>query len=133
MNLLQLCASAMKRLRSLGEEPGRRLERHSSHLLFRKELQCNTQSCYALLEEVSRKCLKSGHGTGPKSLAHPYSHPVWQRLEMGPVLEEMDLSVISYTPMRSSQSDVASAGLTMGDSESILALVLVITFPLQIC
>lgn len=52
---------------------------------------------------------------------------------MGPVLEEMDLSVISYTPMRSSQRDVASAGLTMGDSESILALVLVITFPLQIC
>lgn len=55
MNLLQLCASAVRRLRSLREEPGRRLERHSSLLLFRKELQCNTQSCYALLEEVSRR------------------------------------------------------------------------------
>jgi len=95
------------------EEPGRSPEQLSPPLSFSEELQCKAQSCYALVEgEVGRKCLRSEQGMDPKSLAHLYSHPVWHRLEMGPVSEEMDLSAISYTPMRSCQSDVvASAGL----------------------
>lgn len=133
LNLLQLCASAMGRPGSLGEEPGRSPEQHSPPLLFSEELQCKTQSCYALVEgEVGRKRLRAGHGVDPKSLTHPYSHPVWHRLETGPASEETDLSVISYTPMRFCQSDVASADLAMTGPGSVLALVLVIAFPLQL-
>lgn len=134
LNLLQLYASAMGRLGSLGEEPGRSPKQSSSPLSFSKELQCKTQSCYSLVEgEVGRKCPSAGHGMDPKSLTHPYSYPVWHRLEMGPVSEEMNLSVISYIPMRSCQSDVVgSAGLAAADPESILALILVIAFPLQL-
>lgn len=134
LNLLPLCVSAMGRLGSLREEPGRSLERHSPPLLFCEELRCKAQSCYALVEgEVGRKCLSAGHGVDLKSFTHLYSYPVWHRLEMGPVSEEMNLSVISYTPMRSCQSNVvARAGLAAADPGSVLDLVLVIAFPLHL-
>lgn len=77
LNLLQLCASAVGRLGSLREEPGRSPEQHSPSLSFSEELQCKAQSGYALVEgEVGRKCLSAGHGVDPKSLTHLYSSPV---------------------------------------------------------
>lgn len=52
---------------------------------------------------------------------------------MGPVSEEMDLSVISYTSVRSCQSNVVfSADLATAVPGSVLAFVLVIAFPLQL-
>lgn len=50
---------------------------------------------------------------------------------MGQVSEEMDLSAISYSLMRSCQSNVARSGLDTGPG-SFLVLVLVISFPLQL-
>lgn len=99
LNLLQLCASAMGRLGSLGE-PGVSLEQSSPPLLFSEELQCKTQSCYTLVErEVGRNYLSAGHGMDPKFLTCPYSHSIWHWFVMGTVSEEMSLSTVSYALM----------------------------------
>lgn len=99
LNLLQLCASAMGRLGSLGE-PGVSLEQGSPPLLFSEELQSKTQSCYTLVErELGRNCLSAGHGMDPKFLTRPYPHSIWHWFEMGTVSEEMSLRVVSYGSM----------------------------------